>query len=226
MTGPTMMRHDVDMLTDYVPLLGLRLRTPRLELRLPSEAQLGELAKVASEGIHDGDVMPFLYPWTDAPPEDVARSVVQHAWLRLGNWTPDNWALNLAVIADGQVVGQQTMSASHFAVTREAGTGSWLGRRFQGRGIGTEMRAAVVHLAFAGLGAEEVVSAAFTDNPASFRVSEKLGYEPDGIARYAVRGKPVIARRVRLTRERWATHRTVPVSIEGLEPCLPLFGCS
>ena len=32
------------MLIDHWPLLGLRLITPRLELRLPSDAELSELA--------------------------------------------------------------------------------------------------------------------------------------------------------------------------------------
>jgi RimJ/RimL family protein N-acetyltransferase len=58
------------------------------------------------------------------------------------------------------------------------GTFSWLGPGYRGRGLGTEMRAAVLHLAFAGLGAREAASEAFTDNHASNRVSQALGYEP------------------------------------------------
>lgn len=214
----------VRMLVDHWPLLGLRLRTPRLELRLPSEAQLGELAAVAADGIHDPDVMPFLVPWTDGEPAEVARSVVQHHWSRLGDWSPASWSLNLTVLEQDRVVGQQTIGAKNFGILREASTGSWLGRRFHGQGIGTEMRAAVLHLAFAGLDAVEVRSAAFTDNPASYRVSEKAGYEPNGVERYVVRDRVATARRVRLTRERWLARREVPVTIEGLEPCLQLFG--
>ncbi len=40
------------------------------------------------------------------------------------------------------------------------------------------MRAAVLHLAFAGLEAEYADSDAFTDNAASLGVSRKLGYRP------------------------------------------------
>jgi hypothetical protein len=50
------------------------------------------------------------------------------------------------------------------------------------------MRAAVLHLAFAGLGAAEAVSGAFDDNAPSLGVSEKLGYESDGIERLAASG--------------------------------------
>jgi RimJ/RimL family protein N-acetyltransferase len=212
------------MLVDHFPLLGLRLRTPRLELRLPSPEQLGALADLAAEGIHDPGVMPFLVPWTDRPPADVALGVIQHYWLRLANWTPQDWSLNLTVIRDGTVVGQQTIGAHDFGVTREVGTGSWLGRRHHGRGIGTEMRAAVLHLAFAGLGTVEAVSAAFDHNVASRAVSDKLGYAPDGVGRHAIRGALTIEHRLRLTRTAWERHRTVPVEIDGLEPCLTHFG--
>lgn len=38
------------MLIDHWPLLGLRLTSPGLELRLPSEEELGELADLAADG--------------------------------------------------------------------------------------------------------------------------------------------------------------------------------
>lgn len=34
------------------PLYGLRIRTPRLELRLPDDALLSDLASVAADGVH------------------------------------------------------------------------------------------------------------------------------------------------------------------------------
>ncbi len=55
-------------------------------------------------------------------------------------------------------------------------SGSWLTASAQGRGIGVEMRAAVLHLAFAGLGALEALTSAWEDNVASQRVSLRLGY--------------------------------------------------
>ncbi|MFC6593342.1 GNAT family protein [Kitasatospora paranensis] len=212
------------MLIDHWPLLGLRLNTPRLELRLPGDNELAELADLAAEGIHEPDRMPFLVPWTDLPAAERARSVVQHHWLRRGNWAPDNWALTLAVFESGQVVGLQTIAARDFAVLRQVSTGSWLGARYQRQGIGTEMRAAVLHLAFEGLKALEAMSGAFEDNASSLAVSQKHGYELDGIDRHVVRGQPTTTRRLRLTRVRWETHQHVPVSISGLAPCLPMFG--
>jgi hypothetical protein len=107
---------------------------------------------------------------------------------------------------------------------REVGSFSWLGLRHHGQGIGTEMRAAVLDLAFAGLGAAEATSGAFEDNGPSLRVSAKLGYEPDGIERLAADGRTTTTRRLRLSRRRWEEFRQVPVTISGLGPCLPMFG--
>ena len=212
------------MLTDVWPLFGLVLRTPRLELRSPSPEQLAALAELADEGVHDPATMPFLVPWTDLPPGPRGRSVVQHQWRQWGALTPQRWTLNFAVLAGGEPVGIQDVGGTEFAVTREVHTGSWLGRRHQGRGIGTEMRAAVLELAFTGLGARFATSEAFEDNPASYAVSRKLGYADDGISRHVVRGAPLVSRRLRLDRAAWEKARTVPVRIEGLAPCLPMFG--
>jgi RimJ/RimL family protein N-acetyltransferase len=213
---------DGDMLGDHIPLFGLRLRTPDLELRLPDLADLGRLADVAADGVHDPAVMPFTTPWTDWP--DIGRTVVLHAMRELGRWQPEDWSLGLVAFSDGEPLGKQVMTGKEFAVTRDVHTGSWMGRRFHGRGLGTQMRAAVLALAFEGLGAASASSGAHLDNPASLRVSEKLGYLQDGVEVHAVRGKPMIARRLRLTRQAWEQHRTIPVEIIGLAPCLPMFG--
>lgn len=209
------------MLADHFPLLGLRLRTPRLELRLPSSEELAELADLAVEGIHDAEVMPFPTAWALRSPGEVALRVLQDHWQSLATWSPRDWTLRLAVFLDGVVVGQQRISGRDFAITRQVETGSWLGKRYQGRGIGTEMRTAVLHLAFAGLDAEEAVSLTFAGVDASMAVSRKLGYEPNGVDRYVLDGKLTMDYRMRLTREKW---RQAPVTVEGLDGCRTLLG--
>lgn len=106
------------------------------------------------------------------------------------------------VSEDSTPGGFQDLFATHLPVTRAVETGSWLTRRAQGRGIGKEMRAAVLHLAFEGLGAVEAYSASFEDNPASQAVSRANGYEANGTVLYAREGSP--ARNVKwvLARER------------------------
>ncbi|HEX6933529.1 MAG TPA: GNAT family N-acetyltransferase [Streptosporangiaceae bacterium] len=223
MTGP---------LATYWPIAALRLRVPSrsLELRLPGAGDLAALGALAEAGVHDPAVQPFAMPWTDVAPAARAQSVLQYHWRCLGEWRPDDWSLNLVVVRDGVVVGTQEAAARDFAILREIGTGSWLGRQHQGQGTGTAMRAAVLALAFEGLGAEYAVSDAFTDNLASLGVSRKLGYADDGMQRRAIRGQPAESRRLRMDRARWQAGGRVAglglgdVEIEGLEPCLPLFG--
>jgi RimJ/RimL family protein N-acetyltransferase len=212
------------MVSSRWPLRDLRLQTDTLELRWPSLDDLEALADLAAAGVHDADVQPFQVPWTDVSPEERARATLQYHWSQWGLWKPSDWSLQLVVLRDGAVVGTQGMGSREFAVLREVQTGSWLGRRYQGQGIGTEMRAAVLHLAFEGLGARQAVSAAFEDNLASLSVSRKLGYRDDGIEWCSVRGRPVLSRRLRLTRADWRAARTAAVRIHGLPPCLPLFG--
>lgn len=216
----------------YWPLAGLRVLAGELELRLPGSADLAALAALAEAGVHDPQVQPFAAAWTDAEPAARARAVLQYQWSQLGAWTPEKWELNLVVALDGAIVGTQGLGARDFAVLREIGTGSWLGRQYQGQGIGTVMRAAVLTLVFDGLGAEFAVSEAFADNAASLGVSRRLGYREDGIERLAIRGRPVESRRLRLDRATWrdgAEARaalTGEIVIEGLGPCLPMFGIS
>jgi RimJ/RimL family protein N-acetyltransferase len=212
------------VLTDVWPLFGLVLRTPRLELRVPSLEQLAGLAELADEGIHDPAEMPFLTPWTDQPPGRRGRSILQYQWSLWGALAPQRWSLEFVVLLDGAPTGLQGVGSRDFAVTREVSTGSWLGLRHHGRGIGTEMRAAVLHLAFAGLGAEWATSASAVENAASIGVSRKLGYADDGIDVSEVRGVSRTHRRFRMDRASWAARHSVPVEIEGLEPCRPFLG--
>lgn len=213
------------MATDHFPVLGLRVRTPRLELRPPSLDDLSALADVAARGVHDPAEMPFVVPWTDRPPAVRARSVFQHNLGAYARWTPQDWHLPLVVVHEGAVVGVQDMEAKDFGITRRVASGSWLGLGHQGRGIGTEMRAAMLHLAFEGLGAREAASAVMEGNVRSERVSRGLGYRDDGVGVQAVRGRAVRELRFLLTREDWEAHRPdAPVEVSGLAPCLPFFG--
>ncbi|MDQ2875948.1 MAG: GNAT family N-acetyltransferase [Actinomycetota bacterium] len=212
------------MKVTHWPLHGLRLRTPRLELRLPGLEELDALAQLSADGVHDPGWMPFLVPWTDLPPAERARSVMQFYWRTLADWTPQDWVLQLAVFLDGAVVGAQSLIGRDFAIVSEVSTGSWLGQRYQGQGIGTEMRAAVLDLAFTGLNAQSAISGALAGNSASVAVSRKLGYQLNGLGRIRIRDARGQEQRFFLDRDRWRQHRTVPVEIDGLASCLSQFG--
>jgi len=211
---------------DPWPLRHLVLRTPRLELRPDDDAGLLELAEVAHQGVHPADEMPFGQPWTDADPADLGRNTVQFFWGLRAALRPDAWSVHFLIRVDGRVIGIQGLKGDDFAVTREVHTGSWLGQRHQGRGYGTEMRAAVLALAFDHLGAEQARSGAFTDNPASAGVSRKLGYQPDG-TRTTVRrpGERATEARLLVRRADFDAHRPEwTLQVEGLDACRPLLG--
>jgi RimJ/RimL family protein N-acetyltransferase len=88
------------------------------------------------------------------------------------------------------------------------------------------MRAAILHLAFAGLRAERATSGAFENNAPSLGVSRALGYVENGDDIGAPRGMPVRQIRLLLTRAAWEKNRRHDIRIHGLEPCLPMFGLS
>jgi RimJ/RimL family protein N-acetyltransferase len=202
------------------PLYGLRLRTPRVELRLPTHEELVELRDIAHAGIHPPEEMPFGVAWTDQPYSE--GFVVDFLQWQLAEWRPDEWNLNLGVWGDGQLAGIQTLHGADFPTSRTVTTGSWLGSPFQGQGYGTEMRAGVLELAFRGLGAVAATSGAMDVNVASRRVSEKLGYRVAGHGVVSPRGVPVPHLDLRIDRSDWRS--PIPVEIEGLAPCLHLFG--
>jgi RimJ/RimL family protein N-acetyltransferase len=205
------------------PLFDLRIRTPRLELRLPTDDDLLALMHVARTGVHDRPETPFLVPWDELPSPAFERQFLLHWWGQRGTWSPDHWTLGLAAVFDGEPIGIQDLTARDFATRRSVLTGSWLGSAFHGRGLGTEMRAAMLWLAFQELGALEAVSGYVDGNDASRRVSEKLGYVSNGMRIQAPKGSPVIEHIVRATPDSW-TSDLVPVEVEGLDACRGLFG--
>lgn len=168
---------------DLFPPLGLTIEAGPVVLRGISDEILPELCDLAVQGIHDPGEMPFYFPWTDAPLEQLARNTAAYHWRARAEFAPQAWGLHLAVFHEGRLVGTQGFETSDYLITRTGETGSWLGREFQGRGIGTAMRRAICAFAFDHLGAVAITSGAFLDNPSSLGVSRKLGYQPNGIRR-------------------------------------------
>lgn len=211
----------------YWPLFDLRVRTPRVELRPPTDEDLLAVVDLIRHGVHDPAEMPFSNPWTDAPSPDLERNSLKWAWGQRASWTRDDWGLGMAVWLlqpEPRIVGVQDLFAKNFHQTRVAESGSWLGRDWQGQGIGKEMRAAVLHLAFAGLGARWCETFAWDDNASSLGVTRRLGYEDNGVEMDLRRGEPAALHRFRMTREQWEGRRRRDIRIEGLEACLDLFG--
>jgi RimJ/RimL family protein N-acetyltransferase len=213
------------MRNPYWPLFELRLRTPRLELRLPDDDDIVAIAGFLGD-LHDPAEMPFGVAFTDVPSPQREEEAMRHYWRQRVQWSPQEWHANFAVVFDGAVVGVQGLHTKDFAHRREVSTGSYLRRGAQGQGLGLEMRVAVLTLAFDHLGARWARSGAYLDNPASRRVSEKVGYVEDGTEVMAPRGEPRITTRYLLDRARWEERRPLlpKATVEGLEGCRDWFG--
>jgi RimJ/RimL family protein N-acetyltransferase len=164
-----------------LPLLGLRITAGPVELRGITDDLIGPLADLAINGIHDPDFMPFNVPWSIKSADEMPRSLAQYHWGYRAQFCPDKWTMDLAVSFDGKLVGSQGFGARDFLITRVGETGSWLGREFHGRGIGTAMRKVICAFVFDHLDAHLITSSAFTDNPASLAVSRKCGYTGNGV---------------------------------------------
>jgi RimJ/RimL family protein N-acetyltransferase len=211
-------------ISDLWPLFGLRVKTPLIEIRLPGDDDLGDLIDEVLAGIHDSATMPFTNAWTDIPSPRRERESLQWWWQQRAGWNADRWCYTGAVFRQGKAIGVQDLRAEKFSILRSVETGSWLGTRHQGLGLGTEARAAILHLAFAGLGAEEAHSLAWHDNERSIRVSSSLGYVVNGESIKLRRELPDVARSFRLTRGTWERSHRDDIEIEGLDDCLEMFG--
>lgn len=203
-------------LAEAFPPFGLRIEAGPLVLRPITDEVLPELIELALAGVHDPESMPFYVPWTDAPPEELPFNYVQYHWGLRSSWSRAHWNLEFAVEFEGRIVGCQGFFADDYPVTRTGETGSWLGRSSHGRGIGTAMRQAICAFVFDHLDADEITSAAFTDNPASNAVSRKVGYVPNGVVRKTRRpGEWHANQQWLLTRETFV--RGEPITVTGVE---------
>lgn len=208
----------------YWPVYDLRITTPRLEIRLPTEDELFGLLAVIDAGVHTPDTMPFSIPWTDVEPPRRHRESLQWWWSQRAGWRPEEWSYTGAVFVDGRPVGVQDVSAKDFARRRVVSTGSWLGRAHQGQGLGKEMRAAVLHFAFDGLGAHEAHTGAFSDNARSLGVTRAMGYTENGHDVVLRRGVPAHIVNFCLGRATWQANRRTDIVVSGLETCRDMFG--
>lgn len=213
-------------MTSY-PLLDVRVSTPALELRGADDDLLDRLAAVVRAGTMLADPPPYDDPSSFYEPDPDLRVArwLRAIWRGRGKVEPDAWRLYFVVVVEGRPVGMQDLIGAGFSTFRTVTSFSWLAADQRGRGLGHEMRAAILHLAFEGLGAKEASSDAFVDNHGSNAISRDLGYEPNGSDWATRQGEPALLNRWRLTRESWAQRRRDDVvlhNVEACRACLPL----
>ena len=151
---------------EHWPLRHLVLRTPRLELRPDDDAGLDELAPWRTAACTRRRRCRSASRGPTPIRRYLGRGILQYFWSERAALAPERWSVHFLVRLDGRVIGTQKLGARDFAITREVDTGSWIGLRHQGQGIGTEMRAAVVLFAFDHLGALTARSVGVRGQPA------------------------------------------------------------
>ena len=203
------------------PLHGIRLRTADLDLTVMTEADLPTLCSLLPD---DLELNPHATTYAGLDGAANRRAVLsQGYWRALGMWSPDDWALPFVVRSAGAVVGAQWLEGPDWRSDRTVDSSSWLVAGARGRGLGRQMRAAVLALAFGPLRAEAAISSAVVDNAPSLGVSRSLGYHDTHRSVLEHSGQTL--QHVRLDRKTWdASGRSRHVVVEGVDPALPLFG--
>lgn len=119
-------------------------------------------------------------------------------------------------MGDGTEVGVAGIGADHFDQLRRVVTGSWLGREFQGRGIGKEMRAAVFTLGFDGFDADLALTDAWHDSAASVGVTKSLDEVETRRKRALRRDRPDQVFNSEMSSAHFATIRRAVITLHGL----------
>lgn len=208
------------------PPLDVCVATPRLELRGATDALLEQVAPLVRAGGAMADPPPWDDPssFYEADPDARVQGWLRGIWRGRAAAGPDRWRLHFVVVVDDRAVGMQDLTGERFGALLSVETTSWISADGRGKGIGTEARSAILHLAFAGLGADEANSEAAVDNAGSNGVSRHLGYEPNGTSWATHQGRPVIGQRWRLERSAWETERRTDIELTGVGPCRVALG--
>ena len=155
------------------------VRTPRLELRLPSADRLAELVALISDRTvaHWTLHIPFPYTRRDA-----------RQWLRraaLGRRTGAHLGVQVVRRSDGALVG----GAGLHHLDPENGRaelGYWIGREHRRQGYAAEAAGALTSFAFRRLGFHRVEARIFPGNVGSAGVLGSLGFRREGRLRSTV----------------------------------------
>lgn len=169
-------------LEELWPPFGLRIESPRLELRVLRETDFPAYAAAASSAVIQTSRSPLRHAGSQQLPEDRVRESLPRLWSTRSAIGPDQWCLMLGVFLKdgvdperGQLIGMQDCAAEEWSVLRTLSSGSWLRAEQQEQGLDTEARAAMLLWAFDHFGAEYAESGAYTWDERSRRVAETLG---------------------------------------------------
>ena len=189
-------------LTDAWPLFGLRLRSERLVLRLPTDDDLSDLMALARAGIHPPDEMPFGVAWSTLPSPAFERGFMQHHWAMRAAWSPERLVPQPAWSSSTATRSARSRSTpTDFAVHRTVAH-RVVARAGRSRAAGSARRCARRCSASPSTGSGRAWP---RPRPSSTtrrrtRVSRSLGYEANGFGSLAPEGVARETQRFRMTR--------------------------
>ena len=136
----------VEPVLHYAPLQ-VRVSTPRIELAGATDELLGQLQRAVWDGKATAQPAPYDDPMSlyEEDPDVRVRKWVQGVWRGRGSVTPDFWRRYFMVLLDGEPVGMQDLIGDGFNTYGTVVSFSWLSSDLRHRGIGKEMRHAILH---------------------------------------------------------------------------------
>lgn len=159
--GPARARHPV------WPLFDLRVRTPRLTLRVPADGDLAGLVSLAGRS-----------GWSASGPE-AALDVPRYVWRLRADWSPRSWRLPLVAYDDQlRPRGLRLLEADEFATAHAVRTHAPLPAGVDDE-LDAELLRGALALAFEHLGA--LTARAGADEPPP--LLERHGFAADGVQR-------------------------------------------
>ncbi len=205
-------------MSEYRPTLwppfSLRIQVEDLELIAVDDSHIYALSTPTAAEIYGPEIPDHAFVWLGGDRIESAK----FRWANRVSMSPMQWSLDLVALKNGEIVGATDLRAKDFARMRSIETGSWVYYQHQGKGYGTLIRHAVATYGFDYLGADDLTTAWAKSNPASGRVSQKLGYEITGDGRIP-EGLPChTARLSRFAYRRGAQLRLPKVTVTGHTP--------
>jgi RimJ/RimL family protein N-acetyltransferase len=144
------------------------ITTERLNLRALRPSDAGIFREMTDEPAITGAIDFLATPFTLLDAERLlkgngdGRDCFWGVWLREG---------------EGSLIGAV---GTHLRVSDELEIGYWFASSVRGRGVGAEAAGAVVHAVSAAFPGRRIVAECRPQNEASWRLLEKIGFQPDG----------------------------------------------
>lgn len=164
------------------PSLTTRLITPRLIVRPPTPADVGELRRLLRQN------QEHLRPWNPAsPPGEDPTSITEVSRILLKHrrdWKRDTSFVFFVALREApqRLLGKVALSGVLRGAMQGAYLGYWMDAGSLGRGLATEAIGAVLDFAFGPAELHRVQAAIMPRNGASLRVIDKLGFRREGYA--------------------------------------------